>query len=98
LRSNSRVARAVTISNSLGRLLGSGMAASDVHVIGWDLDMTLVDSRPGIAATLTALALERDTAIDVDLVINRLGPTLETELAHWFAPDDIDEAADRFRQ
>ena len=74
------------------------MAASDVDVIGWDLDMTLVDSRPGIATTLTALAFERDTAIDVDLVVSRLGPMLETELANWFAPDEVDEAADRYRE
>ena len=69
-----------------------------MDVIGWDLDMTLVDSRPGIAATLTALARERGTTIDVDLVVNRLGPTLETELAHWFAPEHVDDAADRFRE
>lgn len=74
------------------------MAASDVDVIGWDLDMTLVDSRPGIAATFTALALERSTTIDVDLVVNRLGPMLETELANWFAPEDIVGAADRYRE
>ncbi len=66
-------------------------------VVGFDLDMTLVDSRPGIAATLRALAAETGTSIDVELVIGRLGPVLEEELSHWFPPADVGAACDRFR-
>ena len=33
-------------------------------VVGFDLDMTLVDSRPGIAVTLDALSAETGHAID----------------------------------
>jgi len=66
-------------------------------VIGFDLDMTLIDSRPGIAATLDVLAHETGTVIDVDLVVNRLGMTLEDELAAWFPLADVPAAADRFR-
>ncbi len=46
-------------------------------VVGFDLDMTLVDSRPGIAATLRALSAETGVFIDAELVVSRLGPTLE---------------------
>ena len=52
--------------------------------VGFDLDMTLVDSRPGIRASMRALTEETGVPVDVDVVINRLGPKLEWELAHWF--------------
>lgn len=66
-------------------------------VVGFDLDMTLVDSRPGIGATYRALSAETGTPIDVDLVTSRLGPPLEHELANWFAAEDVPAAADRYR-
>jgi phosphoglycolate phosphatase len=66
-------------------------------VVGFDLDMTLVDSRPGIAATLRALSAETDTAIDAAIVVGRLGPPLEDELACWFPPKEVEAACDRFR-
>lgn len=66
-------------------------------VIGFDLDMTLVDSRPGIAATFRALAEETGTPIDVTLITSRLGPPLEIELGHWFPAEQVPEMADRYR-
>jgi len=69
----------------------------DRLVVGFDLDMTLIDSRPGIAATLRALSDETGVAIDTDLVVNRLGPKLEDEMAEWFPADRILEVSDRFR-
>ncbi|WP_420882498.1 HAD family hydrolase [Streptomyces barkulensis] len=74
-----------------------GMASRAVTV-GFDLDMTLIDSRPGIRATYLALAAETGTHIDADLAVTRLGPPLEAELAHWFAEEAIDEAAVRYRE
>src|SRR5581483_10139572 len=65
--------------------------------VGFDLDMTLIDSRPGIAATLAALAEETATPIDIELVVNRIGVTLEEELAEWYPPEQITAAADRYR-
>ncbi len=67
-------------------------------VVGFDLDMTLIDSRPGIGAVLEALAAETGTHIDVPLVLTRLGPPLNTELANWFAPELVPAMADRFRE
>ena len=66
-------------------------------VVGFDLDMTLLDTRPGIAAAMTTLAAESGVAIDVDLVLGRLGPKLEVELADWFPRDQVDAMADRYR-
>lgn len=67
-------------------------------VVGFDLDMTLVDSRPGIAATLAALGAETGTPIDADVVVGRLGPPLEDEMAHWFPSDEVPTVSDRFRE
>ena len=66
--------------------------------MGFDLDMTLIDSRPGIEATLTELSRQTGVHIDAELVANRLGPTLETELAEWYPAEDVVPAADRFRE
>lgn len=66
-------------------------------LIGFDLDMTLIDSRPGIKAVMDELATRTGVAIDSDLVVSRLGPPLETELAHWFPPAVVDAVADLYR-
>jgi len=68
-----------------------------VAVVGFDLDMTLVDSRPGVAATLAALAAETGTRLDVDVIVGRLGPLLEDELACWYPEAEVPAVADRYR-
>ncbi|MEV8094268.1 HAD hydrolase-like protein [Kitasatospora sp. NPDC085879] len=65
--------------------------------VGFDLDMTLLDTRPGIKATYDALAAETGTWIDSDLAVSRLGPPLLQELAHWFPAERLDVIADRYR-
>ncbi|WP_209446274.1 HAD hydrolase-like protein [Streptomyces sp. MZ04] len=66
--------------------------------VGFDLDMTLIDSRPGIKTAYEALSAETGTYIDADLAITRLGPPLEEELRHWFPEDKIQEMGDRYRE
>lgn len=66
--------------------------------VGFDLDMTLIDSRPGIHAAYRALSAETGVRIDADLAVTRLGPPLEQELAHWFPDERIQEMADRYRE
>jgi len=68
-----------------------------VLTVGFDLDMTLIDSRPGIAAVLDALSAETGVFIDSAAAVSRLGPPLEHELAHWFPAEQIAAAADRYR-
>ncbi|PYC85393.1 haloacid dehalogenase [Streptomyces tateyamensis] len=65
--------------------------------IGFDLDMTLLDTRPGIRATHLALSAETGTYIDADLAVTRLGPPLTHELANWFPAEQVERAADRYR-
>jgi uncharacterized protein len=67
-------------------------------VVGFDLDMTLVDSRPGIGAAWSVLAAETGTAVDIELVVSRLGPPLETEVAEWFPADRVKAVAARYRE
>ncbi|QIQ04202.1 HAD family hydrolase [Streptomyces liangshanensis] len=66
--------------------------------VGFDLDMTLIDSRPGIRAAFLALSAETGVPIDADLAVTRLGPPLDRELAHWFPEDRIAEVGDRYRE
>ncbi|MER6140919.1 haloacid dehalogenase-like hydrolase [Streptomyces sparsogenes] len=65
--------------------------------VGFDLDMTLIDSRPGIKAAFEALSAATGTFIDAELAITRLGPPLEQELAHWFPDERIEEVGEAYR-
>lgn len=66
--------------------------------IGFDLDLTLADTRAGISAVYASLAAETGVAIDTDLVVRRIGPPLEEELAYWFPPDEVPAMAARYRE
>lgn len=74
-----------------------GMPSHDLTV-GFDLDMTLIDSRPGIKAAYEALSAETGVYVDADLAVSRLGPPLEEELAHWFPAAQIPAIGDRYRE
>ncbi|HUR14390.1 MAG TPA: HAD hydrolase-like protein [Mycobacteriales bacterium] len=66
-------------------------------VVGFDLDMTLVDARPGAREVWQRLAADLGVPIDVELVLSRMGPPLEQELAHWFPADQVEEVAEAYR-
>ncbi|MFC9324847.1 HAD family hydrolase [Kitasatospora sp. NPDC057015] len=66
--------------------------------VGFDLDMTLLDTRPGIKATYRALSAETGTFVDGDLVITRLGPPLTHELRNWFPEAEVEQVAVRYRE
>jgi phosphoglycolate phosphatase len=72
------------------------MAASTT--VGFDLDMTLIDSRPGIHACYLALAERTGTYIDADVAVTRLGPPLEEELGNWFPAERVADIADLYRE
>jgi phosphoglycolate phosphatase len=65
--------------------------------VGFDLDMTLIDSRPGIHACYRALAERTGTFVDADLAVTRLGPPLAEELRNWFPEEDVPAVADLYR-
>ena len=66
--------------------------------VGFDLDMTLIDSRPAILASFAGLARDTATAIDLDAVDSRLGIKLEDELPFWYPPDQQAAAAVIYRR
>jgi phosphoglycolate phosphatase len=66
-------------------------------VIGFDLDMTLLDTRPGIAATWRALTARTGVHVDADLAVTRLGPPLRQEMSEWFPPERVEEAVGIYR-
>lgn len=65
--------------------------------VGFDLDMTLIDSRPGIRACFQALSERTGTYIDADLVVTRLGPPLAQELANWFPAERVEQVSELYR-
>jgi pyridinium-3,5-biscarboxylic acid mononucleotide sulfurtransferase len=66
-------------------------------VVGFDLDMTLIDTRPGFAATLSELARETGVVLDVDAMCERLGPPLDHLLAPHYPAAQLPGLVDRFR-
>ena len=66
--------------------------------VGFDLDMTLIDSRPAIMAAFEAMSRDMSASVDLDAVDGRLGVKLEDELAYWFPPEGIAKAAGCYRR
>jgi uncharacterized protein len=66
--------------------------------VGFDLDMTLVDTRAGLHAVMTRLSEELGVPIDAGLMVTRLGPPIEQELAYWLPAGEVAGAASRFRE
>lgn len=67
-------------------------------VVGFDLDMTLIDTVPGFSATLQALGAELGVQFAVEDMTSRLGPPLGASLAAQVPADRIGAAIDRFRE
>ncbi|GAB1644721.1 HAD family hydrolase [Krasilnikovia sp. MM14-A1259] len=65
--------------------------------VGFDLDMTLIDSRPGIRAAYRALTAATGVHIDADLAVTRLGPPLRHELSQWFPAEQVEQAVTTYR-
>ena len=66
--------------------------------VGFDLDMTLIDTRAGVHSSMVRLSEELGIWIDADVVVSRLGPPLESELAEWMPAEAVPAAAARFRE
>ena len=65
--------------------------------VGFDLDMTLIDTVPGFSRTLEALGAEIGVEFPVAEVTSRLGPPLEMLLEPHLTPEAVGPAGDRFR-
>jgi uncharacterized protein len=71
---------------------------TDRLVVGFDLDMTLIDTVAGFAATLDALGAELGVQFPTGEMTSALGPPLDHLLAGHLEPGQIGAAADRFRE
>jgi len=67
-------------------------------VVGFDLDMTLIDTVVGFAATLDALGAELGVEFPTAEITANLGPPLDLMLQPHLPADQIEAAADRFRE
>ena len=63
--------------------------------VGFDLDMTLIDSRRAIMASFARVAADTGVPIDPAAVDSRLGIKLEDELAFWFPADQVAPSSSR---
>jgi uncharacterized protein len=66
-------------------------------VVGFDLDMTLLDTRPGIKRVWEELSSVTGVMFDGELAASRLGPPLAIEMGYWVPPDEVDEYVQRYR-
>ena len=66
--------------------------------VGFDLDLTLIDSQAAILAAWAEVARETGVRVDLDSVTSRLGIKLEDEAAYWFPAGQRDAAADIYRR
>jgi phosphoglycolate phosphatase len=69
-----------------------------MRVVGFDLDMTLIDSRPQTMAAFAAVAQETGQPIDLAAVDRRLGIKLEEEIAYWFPAEEQAAAVATYRR
>jgi phosphoglycolate phosphatase len=57
-------------------------------VVGFDLDMTLIDARPGMVAVMRTLAEESGLPLDAEHFGANLGPPLDVVLRGYEAPEE----------
>jgi len=67
-------------------------------VVGFDLDMTLIDTRPGFRAAVDALGEEIGVRFPSEELSGRLGPPFEQLIAPYVAADRLAAVGDRFRE
>ncbi|MFL6155095.1 MAG: HAD family hydrolase [Marmoricola sp.] len=67
-------------------------------VIGFDLDLTLINTVPGFAATLEALGAELGVPFPVAEMSVNIGPPLDQILGGHLAAEAVAPATDRFRE
>ena len=66
-------------------------------VVGFDLDMTLIDTGPGFAATLEVLSAELGVHLPAAELVAQLGMPLDQMLAPYLPEAELDAVTDRFR-
>jgi phosphoglycolate phosphatase len=79
---------------------GSAKAGQDAAAgpVGFDLDLTLIDSRSAIMAAWSEVVRETGVEIDLVAVARRLGVKLEDEIPFWFPVDQVESVAATYRR
>ena len=79
-------------------MTGHTLARVAHPVVGFDLDMTLVDSADGILATLEAVGAELGVPLDRSAARASIGLPLETVCAGWLPPELAAAGVRRYRE
>jgi phosphoglycolate phosphatase len=67
--------------------------------VGFDLDMTLIDARPGVVLAMAALSEDLGLKLDGEYVAANMGPPLPVAFRAMGVPEhDIDRLVARFRE
>jgi phosphoglycolate phosphatase len=67
--------------------------------VGFDLDMTLIDARPGILVAMAALAGDMGVQLDGEYIVANMGPPLRDMFHNIGVPEaDLDRYVARFRE
>ncbi len=67
--------------------------------VGFDLDLTLIDARPGFIKTMAALSAELGVELDGETAAGMMGPPLPDVLqAIGVSVDDVGQVVARFRE
>jgi len=74
------------------------MSASHAGPVGFDLDLTLINSREAILTSWSLVAAELGVRIDLTEVDRRMGVKLEDEVSYWFLAEEQAAAAESYRR
>jgi phosphoglycolate phosphatase-like HAD superfamily hydrolase len=79
---------------------GPGRAGQDPTAgpVGFDLDLTLIDSRSAILTAWSEVAAETGVEVDLEAVEGRLGVKLEDEIPFWFPAAQAEAVAAAYRR
>jgi phosphoglycolate phosphatase len=77
---------------------GTSSTRGPAGPVGFDLDLTLIDSQPAILAAWREVARETGARIDLDSVTRRMGIKLEDEAEFWFPAEEREAAAATYRR
>lgn len=80
-----------------GTAMTQSAAGAPALIVGFDLDMTLVDSRQGIVECMQLVLSQRGQQIDGADLWPLIGAPLEANLGQFLPTDQVQPAADEYR-
>jgi phosphoglycolate phosphatase len=70
---------------------------TDVTAVGFDLDLTLADTRAASAIAFAAVNDRFGSSIDIDECVRNIGPPVGEQMAAWLLPEDVEPAVQEYR-